>query len=188
MFDNANTKSQAWTDSLEVEAGNALAKFMTPVSAGLLHKSHIYQVFARHRLESTLRERDGVFLSVSDKAAFLVSVKARYGAEEEKELLADIGGLQDKFVLSDWFFQTSEKKEKTLLRMPKVPSLLQLRILLLRSLKKQPCLKQKGRLRLSPARYFEAVSSKHLIIVGLVKKSSWYRSHKLSQRIASFNF
>ena len=51
MFDNANTKSQAWTDSLEVEAGNALAKFMTPVSAGLLHKSHNYQVFARHRLK-----------------------------------------------------------------------------------------------------------------------------------------
>ena len=101
MFDNANTKSQAWTDSLEVEAGDALAKFMTPVSAGLLHKSHNYQVFARHRLESTLRERDGVFLSVSDKAAFLVTVKARYGAEEEKELLADKGGLQDKFVLSD---------------------------------------------------------------------------------------
>ncbi len=89
-FDNANTKSQAWTDSLEVEAGDALAKFMTPVSAGLLHKSHNYQVFARHRLESTLRERDGVFLSVSDKAAFLVTVKARYGAQEEKELLADI--------------------------------------------------------------------------------------------------
>ena len=89
---------------------------MTPVSAGLLHKSHIYQVFARHRLERTLRERAGVFLSVSYKAAFLVSVKARYGAEEEKELLADIG-LQDKFVLSDWFFQTSEKKEKTLLQM-----------------------------------------------------------------------
>ena len=36
---------------------------------------------------------------------------ARYGAEEEREL-------QDKFVLSDWFFQTSEKKEKTLLQMP----------------------------------------------------------------------
>ena len=56
MFDNANTKAQAWTDSLEVEAGDALAKFTTPVSAGLLHKAHIYQVFARqyHR-EKTLR-------------------------------------------------------------------------------------------------------------------------------------
>jgi len=120
MFDNANTKAQAWTDSLEVEAGDALAKFTTPVSAGLLHKAHIYQVFARqyHR-GKTLRERDGFFLALLDRAAFLVSVKARFGTEELKELLRDLGeGLEDKFVLSDWLFQTSDKKEKTLLQMP----------------------------------------------------------------------
>jgi hypothetical protein len=59
--------------------------------------------------ERTLRKRDEVFLSVLEKAAFLVSVKARHGAEEERDLLADIGGLQDKFVISDWLCQTSEK-------------------------------------------------------------------------------
>ena len=46
-------------------------------------------------------------------------MKARFGTEELKELLRDLGeGLEDKFVLSDWLFQTSEKKEKTLLQMP----------------------------------------------------------------------
>lgn len=120
MFDNADTKTQAWTDSLELEAGDALAKFATPVSAGLLHKTHIYQVFARHRQEKTLRERDGVFISLPDRAAFLVSVKARYGPEEQKELLKDIevGGSAGEFVLSDWLFQSFDKKEKTLLQMP----------------------------------------------------------------------
>ena len=84
MFDNSNsnTKAPAWTDSLEVEAGDAFAKFTTPLSVGLLNKSHIYKVFARHRIEGTLRKRDEVFLSVLDKAEFLVSVKARHGAEE----------------------------------------------------------------------------------------------------------
>ena len=141
MFDyntNNSSKTKArelWTNKssssllleLGVEAGDALSESATPVSAGLLHNKsstttkNMYQVFARHRLERTLRERDGVFLSVSHKAAFLVTVKARYGAVEERDLLADIGGglLRDnKFVLSDWYFQTSEEEaEKTLLQM-----------------------------------------------------------------------
>ena len=44
-------------------------------------------------------------------------MKSRFGTEELKELLRDLGEwLEDKFVLSDWHFQTSEKKEKTLLQ------------------------------------------------------------------------
>ena len=116
-FNNANTKVQAWTDGLEAEAGNAMAKIATPISAGLYHDTHSYQVFAKHRHEKALRERDGFFLSLADNAILLVSVKARYGLAEQNELLVDLR-LVDKFILSDWTFQTEDKKEKTLLQMP----------------------------------------------------------------------
>jgi len=116
-FNNANTKVQ---DGLEAEAGNAMAKIATPISAGLYHDTHSYQVFAKHRYEKALRERDGFFLSLADNAILLVSVKARYGLAEQNELLVDLrcATLPDKFILSDWTFQTEDKKEKTLLQMP----------------------------------------------------------------------
>lgn len=119
-FKNANDKDQAWTDSLVVEAGNALSKCVCPISAGLFRRSHSYQVFARHRLEPVLRERDGFFLDLTDKAALLVSVKARFGNAEQNELLADLsyGADLTKFVVSDWMFQTETKDMKTLAQMP----------------------------------------------------------------------
>jgi hypothetical protein len=119
-FNNANTIVQAWTDSLEAEAGNAMTKIATPISAGLYHDTHSYQVFAKYRYEKALRERDGFFLSLADNAILLVSVKARYGLAEQNELLVDLrcATLPDKFILSDWTFQTEDKKEKTLLQMP----------------------------------------------------------------------
>ena len=118
-YKNANTKAQVWTDGLKAEAGNAMAKFATPISAGLYHHDsiHSYHVFAKHRHEKALRERDGFFLSLPDNAILLVSVKARYGLAEQNELLVDLR-LLDKFILSDWTFQTDDKKEKTLLQMP----------------------------------------------------------------------
>jgi hypothetical protein len=119
-FKNANDKVQAWTDSLEVEAGNALSKCVCPISAGLFQRTHSYQVFAHHKLETALRERDGFFVDLADKAALLVSVKARFGSAEQNELLADLsyGSNPTKFVLSDWMFQTEKKEMKTLAQMP----------------------------------------------------------------------
>lgn len=115
-FDNANDKVQAWTDSLEAEAGNALSKFLLPISSGLYQITHDFQVFARHRYEQQLRERDGFFVSMADKAALLVSVKARFGPSEQNELIKDLYG--DKFILSEWMFETAEREQKTLVQMP----------------------------------------------------------------------
>ena len=100
-LDNANDKVQAWTESLEAEASNALSKFLRPVSAGMHNKmTHASQVFARHRGEPhLLRERDGFFISLANQAALLVSIKARFGRAEQNELVADLTG--EKFVLAD---------------------------------------------------------------------------------------
>mmetsp|Transcript_7699 Transcript_7699/g.10921 ORF Transcript_7699/g.10921 Transcript_7699/m.10921 type:complete len:218 (+) Transcript_7699:275-928(+) len=114
---NCNEKVQAWTDTLEVEAGNTLSKCFCPISAGLFQRTHPYQVFARHKHEPALRERDGFFIDLTDKAALLMSVKVRFGRAEQNELLAALS-YGNKFVLSDWMFQTEKKESKTLLQLP----------------------------------------------------------------------
>lgn len=70
------------------------------------------------RYEKALRQRDGFVLSLADNAVLLVSTKARFGQADQNELLVDIMSAQGKFILSDWIFQTEDKKEKTLLQMP----------------------------------------------------------------------
>ena len=47
----------------------------------------------------------------------MVSVKARFGPSEQNELVKDLYG--DKFILSEWMFETAEREQKTLVQMPK---------------------------------------------------------------------
>ena len=102
-------RSGSWERSIEIRLPNF---------CWFISREHFYQGFTHHRLEPVLRERDGFFVCLADKAALLVSVNARFGSAEQNELnelLADLsyGANPTKFVVSDWMFQT-EKKEKTL--------------------------------------------------------------------------
>lgn len=44
-LDNANNKTQAWTDSLEAEAAAALAEVAVPANDGLHHEAHRFQIW-----------------------------------------------------------------------------------------------------------------------------------------------
>jgi hypothetical protein len=119
-LNNANAKTLAWTDSLESEAGEAIDELMgsslIAVKDELLHETHKFQIFAQNIGKSEpMKERDGLLFSVDHDAAFLISVKARFGEKEKKELLKEVD--EGQLDLEKWLFKT---KKGALLKLPDI--------------------------------------------------------------------
>ena len=70
----------------------------------------------KHDSEPELRERDGLWLSLEDDTAVLVSAKARFGNRELSELLSDVA--LDEFDLKDWSVNTENKETMKLADIP----------------------------------------------------------------------
>ena len=102
-LDNANYKTQAYTEAIEMFGNEYLEGSAIPANHELYHETHRFEVFAKHASEPNFRQRDGLWFSLEDDAALLVSAKARFGRNEMLELLYDINvGSPGGFNLHDW--------------------------------------------------------------------------------------